>query len=205
MNDELERLFTMYDGGHLNRRQLLQGLLGLGLGTGLVNPRSDASASGGRRTPLFSAHTINHVTIRTADVPRSKAFYQSLTGLAVRAEDKDSCEFRLEHGFLGLYALEAGERAGYDHFCFGVDAFDAPRALALRGMPGEPLLLSKRRVGADRKLRSVYHAVAAFVFLAFTLAYHLAYLGDFHRSVWYGKTVAAMDAFLTSLGYLPPK
>lgn len=130
MNDELERLFTMYDGGQLNRRQLLQGLLGLGLGTGLLSTRSPVSASGGLRQPLFRAHTINHVTIRTADVPRSKAFYQSLTGLAVRAEDKDSCEFRLQHGFLGVYALEAGQRAGYDHFCFGVDAFDAPRALA---------------------------------------------------------------------------
>ena len=130
MSDELERLFTLYDRGHLDRRQLLQGLLGLGLGTGLVSTRSGASASGALRKPLFRAHTINHVTIRTADVARSKAFYRSLTGLAVRAEDKDSCELRLEHGFLGLYALEAGQRAGYDHFCFGVDAFDAPRALA---------------------------------------------------------------------------
>ena len=130
MSDELERLFTLYDRGHLDRRQLLQGLLGLGLGSGLVSTRSDASASSALRKPLFRAHTINHVTIRTADVARSKAFYQSLTGLAVRAEDKDSCELRLEHGFLGLYALEAGQRAGYDHFCFGVDAFDAPRALA---------------------------------------------------------------------------
>ena len=130
MNDELERLFTMYDRGHLNRRHLLQGLLGLGLGTGLVSTRSAASASGGLRKPLFRAHTINHVTIRTADVARSKAFYESLTGLAVRAEDKDFCEFRLDHGFLGLYAIEPGQRAGYDHFCLGVDAFDAPRALA---------------------------------------------------------------------------
>jgi catechol 2,3-dioxygenase-like lactoylglutathione lyase family enzyme len=129
MNDELERLVAMYDGGHLNRRQLLQGLLGLGLGTGLASTRDDASATGGVRKPLFRAHTINHVTIQTADLARSKAFYQSLTGLAVRAEDRDSCEFRLEHGFLGLYALEAGQRAGYDHFCLGVDDFDAPRAM----------------------------------------------------------------------------
>ena len=130
MSGELERLFTMYDGGHLNRRQLLQGLLGLGLGTGMISTRGDATASGSLREPLFHARTVNHVTIRAASVPRSKAFYQSLTGLAVRAEDKDFCEFRLEHGFLGLYALEAGQRAGYDHFCFGVDAFDAPRARA---------------------------------------------------------------------------
>jgi len=149
MNDEFERLFTMYDGGHLNRRQLLQGLLGLGLGSGVVSTRSDASASDGLREPLFHAHTINHVTIRAADVPRSKAFYQSLTGLAVRAEDKDFCEFRLEHGFLGLYALEAGQRAGYDHFCFGVDAFDAPRALAAlkSALPGaQPSLESGDQV-----------------------------------------------------------
>lgn len=130
MNDELERLITMYDGGHLNRRQLLLGLLGLGLGAGFVSTPSDASATGGLRHPLFHARTINHVTIHSTDIPRSKAFYQSLTGLAVRAEDKDFCEFRLEHGFLGLYALEAGQRAGFDHFCFGVDDFDAPRALA---------------------------------------------------------------------------
>ena len=100
MNDELERLFTMYDRGHLDRRQLLHGLLDLGLGTGLVSPRSNGSASDGLRQPLFRAHPINHVTIRTADVPRSKA-------------------------------VEPGQRAGYDHFCFGVDAFDASRALAV--------------------------------------------------------------------------
>lgn len=130
MSDELERLVTMYDRGHLNRRQLLQGLLGLELGTSLFNTRSDASTSGDQSEPMFRAHTINHVTIRTADVSRSKAFYQALTGLAVLAEDKDSCEFRLEHGFLGVYALEPGQRAGYDHFCLGIDAYDAPRALA---------------------------------------------------------------------------
>ena len=93
----------------LDRRQLVQGLLGLGLGAGVANPR-DGSASGRLRAPLFRAHTINHITSRTADVLRSKAFYQSLTGLPVRAEDSDSCEFRLEHGFLGLYALEGGRR-----------------------------------------------------------------------------------------------
>lgn len=129
MNNELERLITMYDGGHLNRRQLFQGLLSLGVGTGLVGTRGVASASGGVPGPLFRARTINHVTIQTADLPASKAFYQTLTGLPVRAEDKDFCEFRLQHGFLGLYGLTAGQRAGYDHFCLGVDEFDPSRAM----------------------------------------------------------------------------
>lgn len=130
MNDELERLFSGYDRGQLSRRQLLHGLLGLGLGTSLLSAR-DASASTVPPDPLFRTHTINHVTIRTSDVVRSKAFYQSLTGLPVRDEGKDYCEFRLEHGFLGLYDIDPGQRAGYDHFCLGVDGFDATRALSV--------------------------------------------------------------------------
>jgi catechol 2,3-dioxygenase-like lactoylglutathione lyase family enzyme len=131
MNAELERLITLYDEGHLDRRQLLRGLLGLGLGTGMIGPRRGALATSAQRQPLFRARTINHVTIRTADIARSKAFYQTLTALAVRFEDRTSCEFRLTHGFLGLYALEEGQRAGYDHFCLGVDDFEASRALAV--------------------------------------------------------------------------
>lgn len=129
MSDEFERLFNGYDRGLLNRRQLLQGLLGLGLGSSLLTARN-ASALAAPRDPLFRAHTINHVTIRTSDVALSKAFYQSLTGLPVRDEGKDYCEFRVEHGFLGLYAVDPGQRAGYDHFCLGVDGFDAQRALS---------------------------------------------------------------------------
>jgi catechol 2,3-dioxygenase-like lactoylglutathione lyase family enzyme len=130
VNDELERLVTLYDGGQLSRRQLLKGLIALGVGTKLVTTRHGALAAGAQRDSLFRAHTINHVTIQTADVSRSKAFYQSLTGLPVRAEDKDFCEFRLERGFLGLYGLEAGDRAGFDHFCFGVDDYNPQRAFA---------------------------------------------------------------------------
>jgi len=129
VNDELERLVTMYDGGQLSRRQLLKGLIALGVGARVVTTRHDTLAAA-PRDPLFRAHTINHVTIQTADVSRSKAFYQGLTGLPVRAEGKDFCEFRLERGFLGLYGLEAGDRAGFDHFCFGVDDYDAQRAFA---------------------------------------------------------------------------
>src|SRR5436309_10586902 len=37
-----------------------------------------------KQGPLFRAHTINHVTIYSANVARSKVFYQSLTGLPIR-------------------------------------------------------------------------------------------------------------------------
>ena len=65
-----------------------------------------------------------------SDVARSKAFYQSLTGLAVRAEDPTFCELSLDNAFLGLYAPDSAQRAGIDHFCFGIEQYDPSTALA---------------------------------------------------------------------------
>ena len=67
---------------------------------------------------------MNHVTLYASSVARSKAFYQRLTGLPIQAEDKDSCEFRFEGGFLGIYAPDAGQQPGFNHFCFGIDAYN---------------------------------------------------------------------------------
>jgi len=64
------------------------------------------------------------VTIYASDVARSKAFYQRLTGLPIQGEDKESCEFRLENGFLGIYAPDPGQRFGFNHFCFGIEKYD---------------------------------------------------------------------------------
>ena len=69
------------------------------------------------------------MTLYASNVARSKAFYQRLTGLPIQAEDKDFCEFRLEGGFLGIYAPDAGQQPGFNHFCFGVDAYNPQAAL----------------------------------------------------------------------------
>ena len=80
--------------------------------------------------PVVQARTINHVTLYASDVARSKAFYQRLAGLPIRDEAKDFCEFKLDNGFLGLYAAEAGRHAGFDHFCLGMKSYDAKRTHA---------------------------------------------------------------------------
>ena len=69
------------------------------------------------------------MSIITADVKRSKEFYRRLTGLAVREERSDRCEFQLEGGFLGLYAPES-RHPGFDHYCLGIENYDAKRVLA---------------------------------------------------------------------------
>jgi catechol 2,3-dioxygenase-like lactoylglutathione lyase family enzyme len=127
MQQQVEHLVGLYDGGAISRRQLLQGLLALGVCGGTAS-QALASPSPG---PLLHARTINHVTIYASEVARSKAFYQRLAGLPIRDEAKEFCEFKLDGGFLGLYSPEAAQRPGFDHFCFGVEGYDAKRVHAL--------------------------------------------------------------------------
>lgn len=149
MDNEVERLVDSYDRGGLSRRQLLQGLFALGLGRSLPPALPSELGSTGQAGPLFHARTLNHVTLYASNVARSKAFYQRLTGLPVRDEGKDFCEFRLEGGFLGIYAPDAGQPPGFNHFCFGVDGYQPQSALTAlqRAVPeGKPTLESPDQV-----------------------------------------------------------
>ena len=130
MLKELEGLIAQYDRGGLTRRQLLHGLVALGAGGALGRPGALLNQGSSHAEAAFETRTINHVTLYSADVPRSKAFYQALTGLPLHDEGKDFFELRLEGSFLGVYAAEAGTRPGIDHFCFGVDHYEPGAALA---------------------------------------------------------------------------
>src|ERR1041384_6054336 len=126
MPHDVEYLVDLYDRGRLTRRQLVQNLFALAVAPTV----SRGLASTTQPQGLFRTRTINHVTLFASDVARSKAFYQRLTGLPIRAEDKESCEFRLENGFLGIYAPDAGQQPGFNHFCFGIDAYEPKATLA---------------------------------------------------------------------------
>jgi len=120
MPHDVEYLVDLYDRGRLTRRQLVQNLFALAVAPTV----SRGLASTTQPQGLFRTRTINHVTLFASDVARSKAFYQRLTGLPIRAEDKEACEFRLENGFLGIYAFDPGDRPGFNHYCFGIDKYD---------------------------------------------------------------------------------
>lgn len=128
MHLEVERLVGLYDRGGLSRRQLLQGLLALSVGPYAASPLAGAIREPGQTGPPFHTRTLNHVTLYASSIARSKAFYQRLTGLPIQAEDKDFCEFRLESGFLGIYAPDAGQQPGFNHFCFGIDGYNPQAA-----------------------------------------------------------------------------
>ncbi|HJR15354.1 MAG TPA: VOC family protein [Gemmatimonadales bacterium] len=149
MHHEMERLVGLYDLGSLSRRQLLQALFALSVGPYLAGPPGGSLVEQGPTGPLFQTRTLNHVTLYASSVARSKAFYQRLTGLPIQAEDKDFCEFRMESGFLGIYAPDARQQPGFNHFCFGTDAYDPQAAItALKtAMPeAKPVLENQDQV-----------------------------------------------------------
>ncbi len=129
MPDELESLLGLYDSGNLSRRQLVHALVALGAGPYLAPSVARELREREESSALFQTRTLNHVTLVTSNVARSKSFYQRLTGLPIRAEDKDFCEFRLENGFLGIYEPDPGQQPGFNHFCFGIEKYDPQTTL----------------------------------------------------------------------------
>lgn len=123
MEQHVENVLALYEQRRISRRGVVQALAAIALGM-----RSAAQSNNGSPSaPILHARTLNHLSIYTPDVPRSKAFYQRLTGLPVRDEGADFCELRLEGTFLGIYAPDARQRAGIDHFCMGIDGYHAER------------------------------------------------------------------------------
>jgi len=124
MEAEVDRLLALYERRTISRRGLVEAVAAMAL-TG----RAVEAATSPRASPMVRGRTLNHVTIVTGDVARSKAFYQRLAGLPVRQEGPGFCDLRLENGFLGLYAPWAPQlRHGIDHVCLGIDGY-RPEAL----------------------------------------------------------------------------
>ncbi len=71
----------------------------------------------------FHGKTLNHITLFVKDAAKSKDFYQKLLNLHVRAEGKDYCEFNLGESLLGIYEAEGA--SANDHFCIGIESFNA--------------------------------------------------------------------------------
>lgn len=119
MKARIESLLALYERRTLTRRGLIEALAAVAAasGPGAVHAQDAA-------TPVVRGRTLNHVTIATADVARSKAFYSKLAGLPVREEGPGFCELQLGNAFLGLYEpWRKGQRFGIDHVCLGIEGY----------------------------------------------------------------------------------
>ena len=121
MTDHLEALVTAYDHGTLTRRRLLQALAAIAAPSVAQPPR--AAALNGR--------LLHHVNVQVSDVARSEAFYRKLLGLSASrvVQGPDNHGLDLPGG--GLIILQRSDTPGrIDHFCVGVDNWNADRLRA---------------------------------------------------------------------------
>lgn len=128
MGPELDLLVTRYEAGQISRRELIGALAALVLPIPLPT-RSEPE--------IGLAKSLNHVTVMVPDVERSRSFYQQLFGMPVLTPQPPGVNLRAGSSFLGLYPGAPGERGRIDHFCIGLDHFDAEAVqnkLAARGL-----------------------------------------------------------------------
>jgi len=117
---DIDALVTSYERGSLTRRQLLQSL------ALFLTPA--AAAAQGPPGGLSKGRNLHYVNLQVSDLARSEAFYRRLLDLppSRRVQGPDNHGFDLPGG--GLFILQKSDSPGrLDHFCVGVDAFDADR------------------------------------------------------------------------------
>jgi catechol 2,3-dioxygenase-like lactoylglutathione lyase family enzyme len=136
MIDTIDALVTSYDAGLLTRRQLLQALAVIAAPSGIGAQTTEGGVT--------KARMLHHVNVQVSDVPRSEAFYRTLFRLPPtrKVQGPDNHGLDLPGG--GLIILQKSDRPGrIDHFCVGVDDFDAKqmriaaKAAGIEGVQGD--------------------------------------------------------------------
>ena len=123
MIEEIDVLVASYERGTVTRRELLRALAVLA-----------APVAAGAQTPpagLMKGRNLHHINLQVSDLVRSEAFYRKLFGFSPtrRVQGPDNHGFDLPGG--GVIILQKSDRPGrIDHFCVGVDGFDAERLRA---------------------------------------------------------------------------
>jgi len=132
MIDDIEALVTSYEGGTLTRRQLLLAL------AAIAAPAAARAQPAG--SVVMKGRNLHHVNVQVSDLVRSEAFYRRLFDFPPtrRVQGPDNHGFDLPGG--GLVILQKSDRPGrIDHFCVGVDGFNADRlrtAIKAAGVDG---------------------------------------------------------------------
>jgi catechol 2,3-dioxygenase-like lactoylglutathione lyase family enzyme len=118
MIENIERLVSSYDRGALNRRKLLSALAVLIAAPAAADAQSPPALTKGRM--------LHHINVQVADVARSEAFYRRLLGLGPSRVVQGPDNHGLDLPGSGLIILQKSSQPGrIDHFCIGVDNFDA--------------------------------------------------------------------------------
>ena len=121
MREEIDAMLRSYERGKVSRRTLVQGLVAL-----LATPSLPLTSA---PTPVFRAKNLNHVTLAASNLERTRDFYERILGLSFHKLDENGFFLGVGNQTIGVdLASTAHEKVGIDHFCIGVDGFDADKA-----------------------------------------------------------------------------
>jgi catechol 2,3-dioxygenase-like lactoylglutathione lyase family enzyme len=112
LTSKIEALLDRFAAGKLSRRQTVIAL------AALAAPQPATAAP-------FAPRNINHVTLTVRDIPTSRAFYQKLLDAPVVGQSDFECDLGFGSSFMAL--MKSTKPPGIDHFCVGVDGYDASR------------------------------------------------------------------------------
>src|SRR5438874_8429389 len=113
----IEKMIGEFERGAITRRQLALSI------TALLTAARSASAE-----PDMQAVTLNHVTVRVADVQRTSKFYQDVFGMPLKQHSEKTHILGVGKSFFGIEQKPGGP--ALDHFDFGIAGCDADAVLA---------------------------------------------------------------------------
>ena len=126
MSAAIEQLVKRYESGGMTRRELV-----LALST-LIVARPAAGAAASQGAAPIPVTTMNHVTVVVSDLQRSREFYQRVLGLPLmttqgteRDWDAPTVPVLGIGGGPQFIALSQGDRPHINHYCLGMEGFDA--------------------------------------------------------------------------------
>ena len=114
----IEKLLNDFERGGLTRRQLATALAALVSGAAQSAPKSEG----------VKAVTLNHVTVRVADVQKTSQFYQEFFGMPLKQHSEKTHILGVGKSFFGIEEKPGGP--ALDHDDFGIAGFDAAAVLA---------------------------------------------------------------------------
>ena len=129
MSAAIEQLVRGYERGRMTRRELVLAL------TALAAARPAAAAPAAQAAAPIRVQTMNHVTVVVSDLQRSREFYQRVLGMPLVTTQGTERDWDAPTvPVLGIgdgpqfVALSQGDRPHINHFCLGVENFDANAA-----------------------------------------------------------------------------
>ena len=133
MSAAIEQLVKRYEGGGMTRRELVLALSALVM----ARPAGGAAAQQGAAPAPIRVRTMNHVTLTVSDVQRSVEFYQRVLGLPLVTTQGTERDWNAPAvPVLGIgdgpqfIAFSQGDRPHINHYCLGMEGFDAAEIVA---------------------------------------------------------------------------